>query len=372
MKYFLVAGNTRVGSTWLTSSLHNLSGVCCTREVRWHMPYQGPALPVHIYIDSKTQSMSGALQAWFDVLGPKHETNVLGAKLKFDPYGYVPPSAFSELRKIIEDDIHMIFLRRPYFEIYETWRAFGIRHLVNPKWKIRRLKAKKNLSEQDQLSLARFQSTHGVPLEANKINLTRNGKILSRLTQIFNEKDDYYHNIINQPVVEAIDDLFVLFFNDVFIWSMVQDHPNVEIIYYRDIGARFASVAQKFVPGIAEEECQDALAHAPTDKIEPDGIQFVFPDDALKAISRQLDAVFNRIVAGELSIEDVVRYNEDHGQIRFTIPGLAAILEAHEETHGLLLETLTFRNLFQRAFRRSEPTKIWVSQRPINIPTAYA
>ena len=371
MQHFLIAGNTRVGSTWLTASLHSLPGIFCTREIRWRMPYHDKELLVHTYVDGTTRSMKERLESWLITSGKMDETKAVGAKLKFDPYGYVPPEAFSKLRKIIEDDVHIIFLRRPYFEIYETWHAFGIRHLANPNSKKRRAERDKKSGGKNSSDSNRFQTVHQAPLAPSRINLTRNGKILSRITQVFNKTDEYFEKSINHPIDDAIDELFGLFFNDVFIWSMIKENARAEIINYRDIRSRFISIARRFLPDISADECRESIERSPTLKIEPENIQFVFPDAGLKAVSDYLDNIFNKIISGDMSIDDVVEHCADEGQIRFTVPGLAAVLEDFEETKGLSPGSKPTSNRVMRLFRRKTSTGQWISRRPIYVPTAY-
>ena len=134
MRYFVIMGNSRVGSTWIQVSMHSLPEVFCTREIRWRMPYMYQAPPVHTYVDSTTTSIKERME-FGRRMARKDEATVVGAKLKFDPYGFAPPSAYADLGRILEPDVHVIFLRRSYFEIFQTWKAFGIRHLANPNAK---------------------------------------------------------------------------------------------------------------------------------------------------------------------------------------------------------------------------------------------
>jgi hypothetical protein len=327
MRYFVIMGNTRVGSTWFQAGMHSLPNVFCTREIRWRMPFLGEPPPVHTYIDGTTTSIKERLDHGVRVAG-KTGVTTIGAKLKFDPYGYAPPSAFRALGKILEPDVHVIFLRRSYLEIFQTWKAFGIRHLANPNAK----KLKKKANSEEKARLNRFHTMHNVPLEQKQIFITSNGNVIARaLFNRYRGSDHIYYSI-----GDAIDDLLVLFYNDIFALSAVESHPNTEIFSYQDIKDRFAGVARKLSLPVSAEECLDALDNAPTLQIEPPGVELVFPDTALKEVSGYLESLFHKVRTAELHADEVVRCDEQNGAVTFHLPGLASILAKHEETRSLL------------------------------------
>lgn len=385
MKHFLIAGNTRVGSTWVLSSLHFLPGVFGCREVRWKMPYFNQQPLVHSYIDSSTRSMKEKLDRV--LLGPRHQgITTIGAKLKFDPYGFVPPEAFANLKKIIENDIHIFMLRRSYLEIFETWKSYGIRHIINPNatWMNPNATRGKNVNgdilsrihetEKKKATIRnfdRFSSMHGSPLEQKNIILTRGGEVISSLPQVSNLHTFELGENIHYPIEEAIQDLFVLFFNDVFILSLLKKDSQDTIIDYKDIDEKFFSVAQTLSEGVSREECQEILATAATGKIETEGVQLVFPDNALKEISRYLDTNFNKIKNGDLRINDIIRYNKKTNTISFCTPGFESVLQNHEETDGMSFKSVT-TSLFQRLSTFFERNEYWLAQRPVYLPGSPA
>lgn len=380
MRYFVAMGNTRVGSTWLTASMNDLPGVFCTRELRWRMPYQDQVPPVHTYIDSTTRSIKERLDVGFKISKPK-EISAIGAKLKFDPYGYVPPAAFARLGEVIEDDVVVIFLRRPYFEIYATWKAHGIRHLANPNT-AKQLRRRKT-SEAEDITNSRFHKTHAAPLERKLILLTRDGEILAPLPQ-----DGRSQETVTQSISDAINDLLVLFYNDVFGLEAVRNHSNVHHIYYKDIARNFHRVARKLATDVSPEDCNNVLANAATSQIEKDGEQLVFPDAGLWEVSRYLDGLFGDLRSGKVATSDVVRFDEDKQTVTFNLSGIDDVLAKHEETLGLaqgesggpsgiahrISQSSRVPSPLRSVFRSfSVPrTNPWVSHRAVYVPAAVA
>lgn len=390
MRHFVIMGNTRVGSTWLQVCLHSLPGVFCTRELRWRMPYQVEAPPVHTYIDNSTSSIKERLESWLNVIG-KRDVMTLGAKLKFDPFGYAPPSAFAKLGEIIEDDVHVIFVRRSYFEIFETWKAFGIRHLANPN---ANKKPNKNIvaTSEEDIRLNRFYTMHSVPLEQKRVIITSDNNVIPRsLHNRYSGSDKIYYSIS-----DAIDDLLVLFYNDVFGLSVIKGHDFADTFYYQDIRPKFFDVTQNLSLPVSTDDCRNALNNATTSQIEPPGLKVVYPDDALKEISAHLDSVFRGIQSGQLTSEDVVRVDEQKGSVSFHLPGLTSIFAKHEETEDLLRSRRSSSSQFLRSIfaptRRVEgqysrtarhvrslfarkarvQNEDWLAQRPMYVPLAVA
>ncbi len=389
MRYFVIMGNSRVGSTWIQVSMHSLPEVFCTREIRWRMPYMNQAPPpVQTYIDSTTTSIKERLELGRRIAG-KDKATVVGAKLKFDPYGFALPSAYADLGKILEPDVYVIFLRRSYFEIFQTWKAFGIRHLANPNAKKRE---RKKEDRQEKAGLNRFYTMHSVPLEQKQIFITRDGNVVARyLHNKYSGSSNLYCSI-----GDAIDDLLVLFYNDVMGLSVVERHANTDIFYYQDIRSKFFDVTQKLALPVTPKDCREALDNASTLQIEPPGIKLVFPDDALKEISDYLDRTFHRIRVGELGVGEVVRCDEQKGTVTFYLPALAAIFAKHQETQWLLRSEAPSRphllqrvfaptgrveghypravRVFRSLFTRKIPVQqeSWVAQRPMFVPVAVA
>ncbi|MBM3542906.1 MAG: hypothetical protein FJX44_00130 [Alphaproteobacteria bacterium] len=382
MRYFVVMGNTRVGSTWFTTSLNDLPGIFCTRELRWRMPYQDQVPPVHTYIDSTTESIKERLDVGFKIFKPK-EISAIGAKLKFDPYGYVPPAAFARLGEVVEDDVEVIFLRRPYFEIYATWKAHGIRHLANPN--SAKGARRRKTSEAETITNSRFHKTHSEPLEPKLVLLTRDGEILTPPPQA-----DQPQEHITQSISDAIDDLLVMFYNDVLGLEAMRNHPNVHHIYYEDITRNFHRVARKLVTDVSPEDCNNVLANAATSQIEKDGEQLVFPDAGLREISRYLDGLFGDLRAGKVATSDIVRFDEDKQTVTFNLSGIDDVLAKHEDTRGLaqgesggpssiahrISQSSRVPSPLRSVFRSfSVPRgrgRAWVSYRTIYVPAAVA
>ena len=238
----------------------------------------------------------------------------------------------------------------------------------------------------------RFHAMHRVPLEQKRIFIISDGNVIARfLHNNYSGSDNLYYSIN-----DAIDDLLVLFYNDLFALLAVKNHPNTEIFRYQDIDARFAGVVSKLSLPVSAEKCREALENAPTLQIETPGVDLVFPDTALKEVSDYLDSLFHKVQAGELRTDEVVHCNEPKGTVTFHLPELATIFAKHEETQSLLRRKASgFPGFMERVFappRRIEgryprvlrvfhrmlackgqvQNEDWVAQRSMFVPAAIA
>ena len=367
MKYFLIAGNTRVGSTWLQACLNSLPGVFSTREIRWKMPFFEQEPLVHNYVTSSTESMKERLD-YGRLRSSRKEINATGAKLKLDPNGYIPPSYFSKLEDIIEKDISIIMLRRPYYDIFATWKAHGIRHLANP------LSIKNILNEQGTSKNTpkievpnRFKKIHGVPLSKQKVLLTQNGKIVNKATALIHK---YFENGLNEQqilhcsVETAIQEIFVLFYNDLMLLPMIENLPKTEILDYSDIEKNFYRLAKGFSNTVSKKECELVLSNSPTLKIENDEEQLVFPNDALIEISSYLFQLFQKVQQKEIDIKEILCFDTRTMSISFSTPELHYILSQHKETQKLLLG----RNRFARLLPFKNKSDFWRASQKTYVP----
>ena len=372
MKYFLVLGNTRVGSSWLSSSFHRLPQVSCTREIRWWMPYQEEANRNHVYVDSTTRSIKERID-FGSAAAPPGKLAVVGAKFKLDPYGFTLPAAFDALQSNIEDDIHLILLRRSYLEIFTTWKAYGIRHLANQTVR-HNFEAVVRAGEAKPATVSRFYSMYSTPLEKKNVVLTVDGKVVPRIAGAVAQLGEP-ETLVFCPIRDAIDDLLVLFFNDVFMLSLAAGRRNARVIDYQEINTRFFDIVRDLGIAASREDCEDVLKTAPTSKMEVAGERLVHPEDALAEISIYLDQVFHNIRKGSLSVDGVVRHDGTKDTVSFNLPQLAVILDRHEETRGFAPSMLAgWKKLLNRWFAGKTFARDgnWLAQRPVYVPESVA
>ena len=341
MKYFLIAGNTRVGSTWVQSSLNSFPGVFSLREIRWKMPYAEPIYPVHNYIEDDTVSISELLESGFiSKLEQHQDINVIGAKLKFDPYGFVPPKYFEKLKTIIEENVFVTLIRRPYVEIFQTWKLYGIRHLANletEKLHIENTKALKSSGELDNLCL--FYEHHKIPLRSNEITL----ETKTNLKDLFkNTKDKTIY-----PLEDAIHDLFVLFYNDIMFLDVMKNAQQFNWINYASIEKDFHGIAKNLLPGLKPEKSLQSIQEAPTSKIETcsDDLEKM-TNNALCEISNYLFSLASDIGNGKQQLKSILNFDEISNTILFKGQKIFEICQKYKELQHLCIEDTTRQNRF--------------------------
>ena len=350
-RYFLIAGNTRVGSTWLQTSFQMIPDTMCGREIRWKMAYQA-SMNFHTYIDQSTSSMKERIEKACVGRQFKNKGTIvsLGAKLKFDPYGYVPPEYFRKLSRLVEDDITVIYLTRPYFEIFQSWRAFGIRHLMNPEVRENRYA--------DSGMNANFSVANDFPLVKSVIRITKNGVRLDA-------EPSGADNDIDFPISSAIEELFVLFYNDIMAFQALRHVANFIPVDYRDIGKMTPNLAKAIGTESPQEVIDEVFSKPMTSKMEQEGEVLVSPVDPLRSISNCLDRAFGDFAAGRLQLADIVQYQDEPRAVIFSnIPGLDRLWAEVDVLKGMAQIQHPQEPWPRSLFARRKPAR-WVSAQAV-------
>ena len=312
MKYFIIAGNTRVGSTWVQSSLNSLPGVLSLREIRWKMPYAESLYPVHTYIDESTHSFPAMIEAGLkDPLKDNQKISVMGSKLKFDPYGFVPPRFFKKLGFLIDDNVFVTFLRRPYIEIFQTWKLYGIRHLANlDTEQLHKQNAKLFRSTAEYENICQFYNTHKTTLSAEKISLLKSSQ------DAVNQKNKEIEQVY--PIEEAINDFLVLFYNDLLVFESLKHLRHFRCVNYASIEESFHDITSELLPDIAEGTSINTIRGAPTRKIETNDYDLdKMSNNALREISDYLFSLCSEVIYEQKTSERIINFDETSKSVSF-------------------------------------------------------
>lgn len=122
-RYFLVVSNMRCGSTLLQLMIGTLSDAHTDYEIKWDPAY--PPQDVHLVIDRTVSSLKESIDAAIP------SNDLVGSKLVFDPVD-LSREEYRWIRKIIEADVHVIHIKRPYWEILRSF-ARGFVHDLAPE-----------------------------------------------------------------------------------------------------------------------------------------------------------------------------------------------------------------------------------------------
>jgi hypothetical protein len=297
---FVITGNTRVGGTWLAAALNGVPDVSCAKELRWLMPYQA-RVGVHSYLDPtnlSTTTVAAMIDAANDIGA---HTRLLGTKLKFDPYGYVAPREFARIGVALPADTAAIFLRRDYFEIFLSWKVYGIRHRANPDFF--------NAAPASRLrGLEEFFEMHAAPVTAKPITFVAGPSCWEE------------NGTTNYSIDMAIHDLLVLFYNDLMIFEHIADRGLC--LRYDDIAGNADSIAQWL--SIDAPALSASLALSPLAKLEDGDFPRQWSCQPLEDVSRLLMDTFDRVARGRLAVSGVVSARSD--RIVFTVAGLAQLI----------------------------------------------
>ena len=336
---FLLVGNGRTGSTWLQTTLDQIPDVRTRREIKVRMEYQEPH-PLHVYVDESTTSITDCIiQACNGTLEASGSRHVLGSKLIFDPYGFLDPNIFSFLDKIFGDDISIIFLKRSYASQFLSWKVRGVFHRLN--------ETAINEIEDIDNSLVDVISTWPEP-KLLRLALTDMRKPLP--TARLDKKVDY----VRYPLQDAIEDLLVLFYNDLNALAISQKRARHMIVDYEEIDHSFEHIAKYVGSSSSQDTIRRAEARPVTQRLDVISPEYVQPAGVLDSFSDCLRQALN-IAADSGSPEQFWQWRDRGRTLAFAAPGFGELLNAHRmHRRGTKRIKITQNNWIE-----------WPRQRPI-------
>jgi hypothetical protein len=344
-EYFVVIGNGRTGSTWLETTLDQLPDVRARLEIKLRLAYQEPH-PMHIYVDRRTRSIKDCiLQACAaESIGPEKRP-IFGSKLIFDPYGYLEPEAFDFLDEIIGQEIPIIFLKRSYAAQFYSWKVRGVFHKLNQDAIARLGDVDRTLVETVSRN---WQDQAEPPL--HKFVLTLGGTPLTGVPPIGGGEQ-----VIRYPLENAIEDLLVLFYNDLKTLSLAQRSRRYLTVDYNEIETRLPEIVRFLGSTASETEVRSAIEQPVTarlDSLDPDLIQ---PADVLERFSKCLQSALEN-VSGDNAADQLWQWKKHRNWVELRIPHLKELLNQYG------LQRFRIGDLTNRALRGSTQ---WRRRRPI-------
>jgi hypothetical protein len=317
-EFFIMIGNGRTGSTWLQTTLDQLPDVRARLELKLRLSYQDPH-PMHVYIDRSTRSIKDhILQACAaESIGSGYRP-IFGSKLIFDPYGYLDPEVFNFLDEKLGNDIPIIFLKRNYAAQFFSWKVRGVFHRLNPEAIARLDDFDRTLVE----TIARHWQNQAEP-RLQRIVLTLAGRPLANFPPSGGGEQ-----VIRYPLEDAIEDLLVLFYNDLKTVSLARRLRRYLMVDYDEIESRLPEIVRFLDSGASEVEVRIALGQPVTARLQALDSGFVQPAGILELISECLQQALN-LTAGDTTPDQIWRWHKKRKWIELAVPGLAALLDRH-------------------------------------------
>tara|TARA_R110002110_G_C13379123_1_gene710923 strand:- start:115 stop:1245 length:1131 start_codon:yes stop_codon:yes gene_type:complete len=284
--HFLILGNGRTGSSWLTTNFNQLPDVRAHRQIGWRLGDQ-PDHPQR-YSINKSDSMTAIIDAACDSREPT-PLHVAGSKFIFQPYTYTHSEIYSQLSECIEPDIKLIYLKRAYLECFLSWKVRGVAHSIDPA-----IDAKQRIPN--------VLENHIPQTELRHLVLNSRGVPLSDVSGT------------PYPVNQAVDDILVMFSNDILARRLVENRSG-KIIDYSRIRDEFTALAAFIGSSATTKICRDIIANPLTQKL-PDLSDYLHPSQPLAEIAGLLDNIFWQNESNSVS------WLKDN-TLRLNIPGLA-------------------------------------------------
>tara|TARA_R110000868_G_scaffold4419_1_gene27732 strand:+ start:1233 stop:2399 length:1167 start_codon:yes stop_codon:yes gene_type:complete len=299
-RHFLILSNGRTGSTWLVSSLNQLPDVRAYRQIGWRLGDQ----PDHAqrFSINRADSMKVIIDAACYTKEPL-PLGIAGSKFVFQPYTYTHASVARELSDCIEDDIRLLHLKRSYLSTFLSWKTRGVAHSIDPQ-----------VAATQRVRGA--LEDHQPDAEPQHIVLTSHGRPLA------DTRGAHY------PIKSAIDDMLVMFTNDLFSRAIVSARGGL-ILDYADITTRFGEIARFIGSAATDETIASAIARPLTRKLAA-LTEFLHPIEPFSAIADCLDRAFHANAGDEVTAQP-------DGSFRLKVNGLKQALinaGAHAQYDG--------------------------------------
>lgn len=296
-KPFLIVGNGRTGSTWLTSTLDRLPDVRCLSQMGWREPGER-SIAGKVYIDPSIPSFVPLIA---DItLGSGVETMppVAGSKFTFEPYWFTSPAMLANLQRMTRGQLPVIVLKRSYFEVFLSWRVRGVEHIYD-------LTAP-HLTESDKESII---ASPNYVTEPQPIVFT------NRSLDLAERK-----GAVKYPLRRAVDDLLMLFSNDVMA---LQLDPAM-IVDYSEIAAKLPEIVCLIGSRATVADMAAVLGHPLTQKL-PRLEQYVSPRAPVERIAGILDRAFAQVSTARSPAKPCVRWDGINTLV-VEVDGLADVL----------------------------------------------
>lgn len=299
---FLIISNGRTGSTWLQYSLDRLDNMILRKEIKWKIPGQ-PEDSTHSYLNKANFSTANIFS---DTDIPEEPTNklILGSKMVFDPDHFISQSTFDKIDTRLPNELRLIFLKRTYKDCFLSWRARGVCHQVDAQV-ISELKNYDRLFMDEALKRER-------PL-SRILHLTVRGQALEK----YNDSPE----VLPYPIEEMIDDLLIMFHNDVVAYDILSKKRPFMTIDYSKIPNKFKETVE-FAGGSITDAEADTILSKPSVKKLPTLAENIKPADPLESFSQLLDEAYDGVIHGELKADEALKWNVD-GSLDLSIPKIA-------------------------------------------------
>ena len=228
-----------------------------------------------------------------------------------DPYGYIEPDLFVFLSDILDSDVSVIFLKRDYAEQFYSWKVRGVYHKLNQDVSMRR----EDIDPTLLATVNRLMSDQTEP-PLHTIVLTANGQPIDCKThQVPGER------VLVYPLEDAIEDLLVLFYNDLNSLKLAKRSYRHLVVDYNEISERFSDVVRLIRSESSQLEIQTALGRPVTSRLRKLGPEFVQPTGILESFSDCLGQVLNEAVA-QGTLDNIWQWRDGRGSDRTCRTGL--------------------------------------------------
>ena len=303
---------------------------------------------MQVYLDDSTTSIKESIlkaclkRKAIDDLPP-----VIGSKLILDPYGYLHTRAFSRIKRSLEGDVTIIHLVRDYLDVFLSWKCRGVVVSLNAD-----VISTGREIDPELVDFVRKTTGQDEP-EPRRIVLTWKNAPLTP-TRESRERSD----VIHYPLEEAVEDLMVLFLNDLELLKLVQSSANGMMVYYENLTERLPEIAKFIGSSVSSAEIRNALEVPVTNKLKQLGPDFVQPYGALKEFSDCLRRALREVAANQSST-DLWHWGKKQTYIDLALPELRDLMNRYE------LRLRKRRRLFPA--KSDSDVFRWVPRRPIYL-----
>jgi hypothetical protein len=348
--YFLIMGNGRTGSTWLSTSLDQIPDIFCARELKWgKTDYE--LKPVHYEINLNSGSAIDVLREIYgselnrQAPTPVH-ANAVGSKFILDPYYYCPDDFFRNFAGFLQDLNLIVLLHRNFLASFLSWKTRGVYHKLGASQKDNKVD---------------FYLRHGMQEQAEpetrSVCLTKNGHALEDFAYDAS-KPSVTCDSLTCEIDDCIDDLFQAFHNDLQLLGIVRASKKGLLLDYDDLPDRIPEIVDALGSKATKQQIQHVVDNPPTQQLARLERRLIQPEGVIDRLADVLETAFHDVAVARTPVDAIWRWSEDYSEAHIDIPRLKRCLDSMPgNAPGTLLERL--RSRFGSA------TVIWKPRKPV-------
>jgi hypothetical protein len=337
-KNFIILSNGRTGSSWLETSLNKLPDVVARHEVKWR-PFGYDAQDVHTVLNNEEDLLRPVLESLRDETSKNVGCEILsaGTKLTYDHHNFISLEAIPMIQQCLGADMRIVHLRRSYMEIFLSWNARGVYHVINKDH---------NKSNDGNYDKSFVEAVNKLQRKGANINCIN---IVNLPAQYEENTLSREYDCIDINFFLAVEKILLYFYYDLFSVELMRNFKNIMSLQYQDIGSDLAVVASFIGSKAEDKQVQEILEVPLVSKLSELSPNLINPRVFFINLCTILDRTISKQVIEKKPISDIWEWNEDYSRAQIKIPEIQELLAPPLQSNCMKIKRLVW-NKWQSSY----------------------